>query len=107
MARPGAVADGVPDVEAVALVEVAACRGRSFGDPVARSLAAEDDRVDALEDQVIAELISAARQNPVRLDCAIFMLDIAHTLERLADRTTNIAERVIFITTNMMEELNS
>jgi phosphate transport system protein len=74
---------------------------------LARSLAAEDDRVDALEDQVIAELINAARQNPARLECAIFLLDIAHTLERLADRTTNIAERVIFIATNLMEELNS
>ena len=31
---------------------------------------------------------------------------VAHTLERLADRTTNIAERVIFIATNVVEQLN-
>jgi phosphate transport system protein len=35
------------------------------------------------------------------------MLDVAHTLERLADRTTNIAERVIFIATNVTEQLNA
>lgn len=74
---------------------------------LARSLAIEDERVDLLEDQVIAELMAAARQDPVKLDCAICLLDVAHTLERLADRTTNIAERVIFIATNVVEQLNA
>jgi phosphate transport system protein len=74
---------------------------------LARSLAVEDERVDQLEDQVVAELMAAARQDPVKLDCAIYLLDVAHTLERLADRTTNIAERVIFIATNVVEQLNA
>jgi phosphate transport system protein len=74
---------------------------------LARSLAAEDERVDELEDQVVAELMGAARQDPLKLDCAIALLDVAHTLERLADRTTNIAERVIFIATNVVEQLNA
>ena len=74
---------------------------------LARSLASEDERVDELEDQVVAELMSAARNDPAKLDCAIYMLDVAHTLERLADRTTNIAERVIFIATNVTEQLNA
>jgi phosphate transport system protein len=30
----------------------------------------------------------------------------AHNLERIGDRVTNIAERVIFITTGEVEELN-
>ena len=46
-------------------------------------------------------------QDPAKLDCAIYLLDVAHTLERLADRTTNIAERVIFIATNVVEQLNA
>jgi phosphate transport system protein len=75
--------------------------------PMARSLAGADERVDELEDQVIAELMSAVRQDPNKLDCAMYLIDVAHTLERLADRTTNIAERVIFIATNITEELNS
>jgi phosphate transport system protein len=74
---------------------------------LARSLAAEDERVDTLEEQVVAELMNAARQDPNKLDSAIYLLDVAHTLERLADRTTNIAERVIFIATNVTEELNA
>jgi phosphate transport system protein len=74
---------------------------------LARSLANEDERVDELEDQVVAELMHAARQDSNKLDCAICLIDVAHTLERLADRTTNIAERVIFIATNVTEELNT
>ena len=74
---------------------------------LARSLADEDERVDTLEDQVSAELLSIAQRDTVKLDCAIYLLDVAHTLERLADRTTNIAERVIFIATNVTEQLNA
>ena len=74
---------------------------------MARSLASADERVDELEDQVIADLMNAIRQDSTKLDCAICLIDVAHTLERLADRTTNIAERVIFIATNVTEELNS
>lgn len=74
---------------------------------LARSLAREDERVDELEDQVIAEVMNAARQDASKFDCAICLLDVAHTLERLADRTTNIAERVIFIATNVTEQLNA
>jgi phosphate transport system protein len=75
--------------------------------PMARSLSSADERVDELEDQVIAELMNTARQDANKLDCAMYLIDVAHTLERLADRTTNIAERVIFIATNITEELNS
>lgn len=73
---------------------------------LARSLSPEDERVDELEDQVTADLIQTARQEPLKIDCVIYLLDVAHTLERLADRTTNIAERVIFIATSVTEELN-
>lgn len=74
---------------------------------LARSLASEDQKVDDLEDQVISEVLHAARTDPRKLDCAIGLLDVAHMLERLADRMTNIAERVIFISTNVNEELNA
>lgn len=73
---------------------------------LARSLAADDQQVDLLEDQVIEELTNIARHDVDKLDCVIALLDVAHTLERLADRTTNIAERVIFIATSDVEQLN-
>lgn len=73
---------------------------------LARSLAPEDERVDELEETIVRVLMDSARSNPLHLDSAIYLLDIAHTLERLADRTTNIAERVVFIATNVIEDLN-
>lgn len=74
---------------------------------LARTLAFEDERVDELEEQISAELLNVARNDPKKLDCVINLLDVAHTLERVADRATNIAERVIFIATNQAELLNS
>jgi phosphate transport system protein len=73
---------------------------------LARTLAAHDEQVDDLEDEVAALLLDLARGEPRRLDCAILLLDVAHVLERMADRATNIGERVIFITTSATEELN-
>ena len=73
---------------------------------LARTLASEDEKVDELEDVVSAELLQKVRVNPNTLDCVINMLDVTHTLERVADRATNIAERVIFIATNQTEALN-
>jgi phosphate transport system protein len=73
---------------------------------LARSLADRDGEVDELEDEVAAQLRSLAKQDPSRLDAVLDWLDVAHVLERLADRATNIGERVIFIATNQNEELN-
>lgn len=73
---------------------------------LARSLADVDEKVDALEDQVVAELLDAARKDPVKLDAVVNLLDVAHVLERMADRSTNIAERVIFIATNVTATIN-
>ena len=73
---------------------------------LARTLAAEDERVDELEDIVSAELLQKVRTNPNTLDCVINLLDVSHTLERVADRATNIAERVIYIATSQTEALN-
>jgi len=73
---------------------------------LARSLGEQDEKVDALEDEVVAMLTAIARQEPRKIDCALLLIDVAHVLERLADRTTNIGERVIFIATSKVEELN-
>jgi phosphate transport system protein len=36
----------------------------------------------------------------------LFLLFAAHNLERIGDRATNIAERVLFMTSGVMRELN-
>ena len=74
---------------------------------IARSLAGADEEVDLLEDLLIDELVRLAHADTRCIESAIALRDVAHILERLADRATNIAERVIFITTNQNELLNT
>lgn len=72
----------------------------------ARHLGAEDDEVDALYDQVYRELMFFMMQDPKTITRATHLLWVAHNLERIADRTTNIGERVVFLVTGQVEELN-
>jgi phosphate transport system protein len=73
---------------------------------LARTLANSDEEVDQLDDDVSEQLRNLARNDPSRLDAVLAWLEVAHVLERLADRATNIGERVIFIATSQNEELN-
>lgn len=74
---------------------------------LARSLAHHDHQVDALDDAVHTALIALAGVDIRNTEVVIALHDIAHRLERLADRSTNIAERVIFIATSQTEALNN
>ena len=65
-----------------------------------------DDEVDALYDQVYRELLLFMTQDPQTIERATFLLWVSHDLERIADRATNIAERVIFLVTGKMVEIN-
>ncbi len=67
----------------------------------------DDDDVDALYDQVYRELIFFMIQDPKTIQRATYLLWVAHDIERVADRATNIAERVIFMVTGKMIEINS
>ncbi|HMQ30348.1 MAG TPA: phosphate signaling complex protein PhoU [Chloroflexaceae bacterium] len=73
---------------------------------LAHSLKAADERVDELEDRLRAEIIAAAQADPALFEAAVDMLDLTHALERAADRATNIAERVIYLTTSTLETIN-
>jgi phosphate transport system protein len=70
------------------------------------AIAAEDDAVDALYDQIYRELFTYMLQDPTTFDRATWLLWVAHNLERIADRVTNICERVVFEVTGRMEEMN-
>ncbi len=67
----------------------------------------DDDEVDALYDQVYKELLVYMINDPKAIDRATHLLWVAHNLERIADRSTNIAERVVFLVTGHMQELAS
>ena len=63
-----------------------------------------DDDVDDLYDQVYRELLLFMIQDPQTIQRATYLLWVAHDLERIADRATNIAERVIFLVTGQLVE---
>lgn len=73
----------------------------------ARRICNEDDEVDALYDQVYRELLLVMIENPKLIKGATYLIWVAHNLERTADRVTNIAERVVFMVTGKMEEVNA
>jgi len=72
----------------------------------ARKLSSADDSVDELVSRVRTELIAAIQDDPAITPRAVDLLFVTHNLERIADRTTNIAERVIFIDSGDIVELN-
>jgi len=73
----------------------------------ARTLPVEDDEVDALYNQIYRELMTFVIQDPKTIERANWLLWVAHNLERVADRVTNICERTIFIATGDMVEVKS
>jgi phosphate transport system protein len=66
-----------------------------------------DDEVDQLYNQIFRELISFMIEDPRTVTRAMYLLFCAHNVERIADRVTNICERVVFVATGRMEEIPS
>jgi phosphate transport system protein len=66
-----------------------------------------DDEVDQLYHQIFRELISFMIEDPRTVTRAMYLLFCAHNVERIADRVTNICERVVFVVTGRMEEIPS
>lgn len=73
---------------------------------LAQQIAGRDNEVDQLYDQVFRELLTYMLQDPRNIQRATYLLWVAHNLERIGDRVTNISERVIFIATGELRELN-
>jgi phosphate transport system protein len=74
---------------------------------VANSIPVEDDEVDALYNQIYRELMLIIIQDPKSIERANWLLWVAHNLERVADRVTNICERTVFIATGEMNEIKN
>ncbi len=73
----------------------------------AQAIPVEDDEVDALYNQVYRELMMFIIQDPKSIERANWLLWVAHNLERVADRVTNICERTVFIATGEFNEIKS
>ena len=72
----------------------------------ARAIPNEDDEVDRLYNQVYKELLDIMIADPMKIDRANYLIWAAHNLERLADRVTNICERIVFVVTGEIIELD-
>jgi phosphate transport system protein len=72
----------------------------------ARAICEMDDEVDALYEHAYHELLTYMIQDPQAIQRATYLIWVAHNLERIADRVTNICERVVFMVTGRIQELN-
>jgi phosphate transport system protein len=66
-----------------------------------------DDLVDSYYNSINERLIKIATLDPSRIRTANYLMWAAHDLERLADRVTNICERIVYVSTGEMHEINS
>ena len=72
----------------------------------ARAICDDDDKVDKLHEQVYHDLLQCMIEDPTTITRATYLIWAAHNIERIADRVTNICERIIFLTAGRMQEIN-
>ena len=73
---------------------------------LARSVAATDDLIDALYQEVYHKLVNSEQGSVFPSNHAHRLLWAAHNLERFGDRVTNICEWVVYIVTGQRVEMN-
>lgn len=72
----------------------------------ARSIPDEDDQVDMYYNQIYRALMDHMISDPSSIDQANHLLWVAHNLERVADRVTNVCERIVFVVTGEIMEMD-
>jgi len=71
---------------------------------LAEAIAAQDDEIDRLYDQIYRELLTYMLNDPTTIDRATWLLWAAHNMERMGDRVQNICERTVYETTGVLKE---
>lgn len=74
---------------------------------MARSIPFEDDKVDIFYKKILGKLLDLMIADREIIDHANLLMWIAHNLERMADRVTNICERTVFVVTGELFEMES
>jgi phosphate transport system protein len=64
-----------------------------------RTIWAEDDLIDRLQDEVLREMLTYMSADPATIARGTRLLWVSHNLERIADRVTNICEHTIAMVT--------
>ena len=71
----------------------------------ARRIWTEDDEIDDLYDQMYHELLATMIADPATINRATYLIWAGHNLERIADRATNICERIVFMVDGQVAQL--
>lgn len=79
---------------------------RERDEPQALAVGAADDEVDRLQDAFAEAVVPTLARSEASARRGTRLLWIDHNLERIADRATNIAERVIFMVSGRTLDLN-
>lgn len=77
-------------------------------EPRAREVAGRDNEIDRLYHRVFEDLLKEMGDGHVDTDGAlraVTLLLVAHNLERIADRVTNVAEDIVFLESGQVVEL--
>jgi phosphate transport system protein len=76
---------------------------------LANTVARMDDEMDRLYGSVFYDIIDllADDRDPYRIEATYEILRVARNLERFGDLATNIVERVHYMVTGQLNELNS
>jgi phosphate transport system protein len=72
----------------------------------AREIAALDDEIDRLNHANYDEVVELMRQDPANVERGTRIIIASHYLERIGDRSTNIAEDIVYLATGDVEDLN-
>ncbi|QUH25322.1 phosphate signaling complex protein PhoU [Serpentinicella alkaliphila] len=73
---------------------------------MALEVAQDDDAVDEIYERIYFELIEMMIEDPSIIQQATRLLFIGRYLERIADHATNIGERIIYMVTGELKEIN-
>jgi phosphate transport system protein len=72
----------------------------------AREVAVLDDEIDRLYHATFDQVVDLMRQDPANVERGTRIIIASHYLERIGDRSTNIAEDVVYLVTGDVEDLN-
>lgn len=73
---------------------------------LAKKVAEMDEEVDRLYEVIIKELLNIIAKDSNNINQAAKLMFVGRFLERIADHTTNICERIIYMVTGEYEEIN-
>jgi phosphate transport system protein len=72
----------------------------------AREIAVLDDDIDRLYHATFDEVVALMRADPGNVERGTRIIIASHYLERIGDRSTNIAEDIVYLVTGDVEDLN-